>query len=287
MSRLQKKCIIVSTGLHLLLLGIIVVGPAFTSSTTPEVQYINFIPSVVVPGNVAGGGNPNAGRAPVPAVPPTQPPVQPPVQPPPQPKPEPKTRPEPEKSEITKSDPRDPNDFTTERRKKPEIITKVQTRTKPGARPRDNSAQTEAEARRATDARRDLARAFSSAATGIREGAASATAIDEDFGPGGGGPAYAGYDSLVQMVYQNAWVKPSDTSSDAPVAYATVTIARDGSVVPGSARIITRSGDSEMDHSVQRVLDRVTTVGHAFPEGIKEKQRTYKIRFDLTKRSLT
>ncbi len=284
MSRLQKKCVIVSTGLHLLLLGIIVVGPAFTSSTAPEVREINFIPSIVVAENIApGGGNPNAGRAPAPVVPPTQQPPQ----PPPQPRQEPRTRTEPEKAEPKKIEATDPNDWTTERKKKPEIVTKAQVRPKSTPRPRDNSAATEAEERRAADARRDLARTFSSIANDLREGAASATAIDGDPGPGGGGPAYAGYDSLVQMVYQNAWVKPSDTSKDAPVAYATVTIARDGSVVSGSARIITRSGDSQMDSSVQRVLDRVSTIGRPFPEGIKEKERTYKIRFDLTKRSLT
>jgi outer membrane biosynthesis protein TonB len=287
MSRLQKKCIVVSTGLHLLLLGLILVGPAFTSSTTPEVRMIDFTPTMVVAENIAGGGNPNA-RPPA-AISPVTPPPQPPSQPPPQPKPEPKTapKPEPDRSDLTKSDPSDPDDWTTESKKKPQIVTTPQIRRRPSTRTREDTAEAEKEARKAVDARRDLARAFANAATGIKEGSASATAIDEDFGPGGGGPAYAGYDSLVQKVYQDAWVKPSDTSTDSPVTYATVTIARDGTVVPGSARIITRSGDSQMDSSVQRVLERVFNIGHAFPEGMKEKQRTYKIRFDLTKRGLT
>jgi len=288
MSRLQKKCVIVSTGLHLLLVGVLVIGPAFTSSTTtPEVQYINFVPSIVTAANVVGGGNPNAGRAPAPAVQPVQPAPKPPP-PRPEPKPEPKAtpKPEPDPVEAPRDTAPDPNDWTP-RKTKPKIITTARVRHPSLRRKQERDAAAEKEARRAAQARRDLARAFSSAASGIREGSASATAINEDFGPGGGGPAYAGYDSLVQMVYQTAWVKPTDTSSDSPVTYATVTIARDGSVVPGSARIITRSRDSQMDSSVQRVLERVTTVGRPFPAEMKEKQRTYKIRFDLKKRSLT
>ncbi len=286
MSRLQKKCIIVSTGLHLLLLGIIVIGPAFTSSTTPEVRMIDFMPDMVVEDNVWGGGNPKAGKAPA-VVQPIQPPAQPPPQPPP-PRTEPRKA-EPEVSERTRIERPDPNDWTTERKKKqPEIVTKVQTRKVPITRPRTDSADTATEARKAADTRRELARAFANTANGIRESSASATAIEEgEYGPGGGGPAYAGYDSVVQKVYQDAWVKPSDTSSDAPVVYATVTIARDGTVVPGTARITTPSNDSQMDASVQRVLDRVSTIGRPFPEGMKEKERKYKIRFDLTKRSLT
>lgn len=283
MNRVEKKCVIVSTGLHLSLLGLILVGPAFTSSTTPEVRMIDFMPSMVMAENVPpGGGNPNA-QPPAAITPPPQPVAQ----PSPQPKPEPRTSPKPEpEKELPRNDPPDPNDFT-DKKKMPEIITKAQTRRRPPTSKPENSAATEKEARKAADARRALARAIADTAAGIREGSASATAIDEDKGPGGDGPAYAGYDSLVQMVYQSAWVKPSDTTKDAPVTYATVTIARDGTVVPGSARIITRSGDEQMDSSVERVLQRVTTVGRPFPEGIKEKQRVYKIRFDITKRSLT
>ncbi|HEY5912094.1 MAG TPA: TonB C-terminal domain-containing protein [Verrucomicrobiae bacterium] len=276
-----------SAGLHLLLLLVIFIGPAFVSHNGTEIREINFILSIVVPDNVAGGGNPNA-RPPAVVVPPVMAPPRPPAQPPSQPRSEvkPEPKPEPARAEVAKTAPPDPDDFS-ERKKKPEIITTPQIRRRTNTRTSETAREAENEARKAADARRTLAREIASAAAGIREGSASATAVDEDFGPGGGGPAYAGYDSLVQMVYQNAWVKPDDTSKDTPVAYATVTIARDGTVVPGSARIITRSGDSQMDSSVQRTLDRVSTIGRPFPEAMKEKQRTYKLRFDLTKRSLT
>jgi hypothetical protein len=36
-----------------------------------------------------------------------------------------------------------------------------------------------------------------------------------------------------------------------------------------------------VDASVQRSLDRVTTIGRPFPEGSKDQQRTYILKFDL------
>jgi TonB family protein len=66
---------------------------------------------------------------------------------------------------------------------------------------------------------------------------------------------------------------------DDPITKVTVTISRDGTVI--SSRIMNRSGDSQMDASVQRVLDRVTTVGRPFPEGVKDSELTYIIPFNL------
>ncbi len=285
MSRLQKKCFIVSTGMHLLLVAVIFVGPAFSSSTkTPEVPYIDFTPVLFSDGQV-GGGNPNV--RPAMAAQPVTPPPQP-VPKPLEPKPEPKPpKPEPDRSEVTKNTPEDPNDFTDQKRK-PQIVTKAQVRKRPATKSNANSDSQNEDRQRDQARRAAIASEFARAAGAIKEGSATATVISDDFyGPGGGGAPYAPYDSLVQMVYRRAWVKPTDMSSDSLVVYATVTIARDGSVVQGSARIISRSGDSAMDSSIQRALDRVTTIGRPFPDAIKEKERTYKIQFDLTKQSLT
>jgi hypothetical protein len=109
--------------------------------------------------------------------------------------------------------------------------------------------------------------------------ASSATIIDQDFGPGGGGPTYASYASWVQTVYLGAWVPPDSTDSSAAIARASITIASDGSVV--SYRLIGKSGDRDVDDSIQRTLERVTTMGRPFSDGMKEKQRTYILRFDL------
>ena len=69
-----------------------------------------------------------------------------------------------------------------------------------------------------------------------------------------------------------------------PITKATVTIASDGTVL--SARILKPSGDASVDRSVQRTLDRVTFIA-PFPEGAKDKQRTYTINFNLKAKRLS
>jgi len=284
MNRLQKKCVVASAGMHLLLGVVIFVGPGFMSSSSkPEpIREINFIPSIIVAENVAGGGNPNARPpAPVMQTPPSPPPPTPEIKPA-EPPPEVKKQIEPEKPATT-----EPDGFAESKKpKKPQISLKVETRTKPQSSSKTTTNDTRAQEQKQLEARRRAGQEILQAASAIASGSASATAVDDDFGPGGGGPAYAGYDALVQMMYQRAWVKPSEVNSDSPITYATVTIARDGSVVPGSARIISRSGDSQMDASVQRTLERVTSIGRAFPDAMKGKDRTYKLKFDLQKSGL-
>src|SRR5262249_35299889 len=104
MNRFQKKCFIVSMGLHLLLAVILIVGPAFLSSRGNEqaVTPIDFIPVKVVEGAITGGGNPNANPPPpAPPAPPT------PVTPPPQQAKveQPKDVPKPDPIKIEKSAP--------------------------------------------------------------------------------------------------------------------------------------------------------------------------------------
>jgi TonB family protein len=106
----------------------------------------------------------------------------------------------------------------------------------------------------------------------------------EAFGPGGGGEVYAPYDQAVRSIYWHAWLPPEDTASDEAVTKATVTIASDGSVL--SARILKHSGDASVDRSVQRALDSVTFIA-PFPEGAKDKQRTYTINFNLKAKRLS
>ncbi len=62
MNRLQKKCFIASTGLHLTLSLVLLVGPAFLSpkSQQQNVPLIDFVPAKLIESSLAGGGNPNA-----------------------------------------------------------------------------------------------------------------------------------------------------------------------------------------------------------------------------------
>src|SRR5439155_833878 len=112
---------------------------------------------------------------------------------------------------------------------------------------------------------------------------AVSTTIETDYGPGGGGEAYANYDQVVKSIYTHAWLPPDDTANDDAITKVTVTIQNDGKVL--SARIFRPSGETRVDGSVQRTLDRVSFIA-PFPEGAKDKQRTYKINFNLRAKRL-
>jgi hypothetical protein len=63
MSRLQKKCFIASAALHLLLFALLVVGPAFISSTsnrTDNLPMLDGIPAKLIDEAMYGGGQPAA-----------------------------------------------------------------------------------------------------------------------------------------------------------------------------------------------------------------------------------
>ena len=278
MTRLQKKCFIASAGMHLLLVVILVIGPAFLSSKSKsdDLPVIDFIPSKFIDASLAAGGSRNA--TPPPAVKlASQPPPQAQQQTPPE-KPR---EPAPPKQTIKPPhiDPDSLEARTEPKQHKPQISTTLVN--KPNSRnpqkTNPSEADTQAAERQLTATRQKMAKQLASAARNIRQGTSTATTI-EDSGPGGGGPAYASYSAWVKTVYENAWVAPEDTATDDAVTKVTVTIASDGTVLSG--RISRPSGDSPVDKSVQRTLDRVTFIA-PFPDGAKEKQRTYIINFNL------
>src|SRR5262249_36417946 len=110
--------------------------------------------------------------------------------------------------------------------------------------------------------RRQISDAIGTSSRSLRSDLSSSTTIDADPGTGGG-PSYASYAAVVRSIYEHAWIPPDETASDDAVTKVTVTIARDGRVL--SCRIVRGSGDSSVDKSVQRTLDRVTFIA-PFPE---------------------
>lgn len=278
MDRLNKKCFIASTGVHLLVGLVAFVGPAFTSSSVknlPDLPVLNFEPDILTDADVIGGGNPRAGRPPEPAAQPQLPK--------PQPAPQPVSQPQPvQPVKPAQPDPEpaaDPDNFeATPRKQKPKISLVPETRKNRKSPAADTNAQ---EQRKADEARRNAGKSLLAASADIRENTGGATSIREvgSYGPGGGGPSYASYAAYVRTKYDNAWIAPEETSSEAAVAEVRVTIARDGTVL--SAEFTKRSGDRQVDASVQRALDRVPTIGRPFPEGAKENKRSYILLFDL------
>jgi outer membrane biosynthesis protein TonB len=274
MNRLQKKCVIASTGVHLLLVVILFVGSGFFSGSkrnenAQELQFL-FVPDILTANGPSGGGNPKAAP---PAARPSLPAPR-----TPESTPEKVKDPDPPKDRETRTEKAtttDPNSYEKKKKLTAQDLKMVNKGSKTSKSTKksssDDQQQKEANARKQTS---DLIRQMAGGLSG-----SSATKVDDSFGPGGGGPSYASYASRVQMVYLDAWAAPEDASSDSAMAEVSVTIRSDGTVV--TSKFLSRSGDAQVDSSVQRTLNRVNTMGRPFPEGMKEKERTYILHFDL------
>ena len=311
MSRMEKKCLLASTVMHGSLVLLLVFGSAFLTSAPKKQEFprLRVVPHTLVDDALAGGGgNPNipitddvqkgdtmTPQPPAPAPAPTPPTPQPPVvqTPPPapakpvvkqaDPKPAP-TKPEPVKiAKPVKPDPK-----ATE--KAPDLKDLL----KPIVRTSDDKAKAKAEAE-SREAAREAARAESAyqskvakaiggAASNLREGFASGTKVDVG---GPGGAAFADYRMFVQAVYQETWERllPQDILADDTSSLISVTISRSGRII--NSRVVRRSSETAVDRIVQKTLNSVTTIGHPFPIGAKDEERTFTIEFNFRKRRST
>ena len=282
MSRLAKKCFIVSAGMHLLLLTILFVGPAFLSSRSKldDSAVLDFVPMKTIDAAFAGGGNPNAKPPPpVPEPLPPKPQVAPPLPQPPQLKPVIVAKPEPVQDiKPAKPDPASLEPVPEKKARKPQVSTTLVKRSSTTAKSLP-AANSEAQARAAAKQRSEQ---LSSAMRSLRDGLSSSTTVEMP-GPGGGGPTYANFDQVVKSIYTRAWLVPEGVEDDEAIATATVTIARDGTVL--SARLLRPSGNSLVDQSVDLVLRRVK-VAAPLPDDAKEDQRTVTIKFSVLAKRL-
>jgi protein TonB len=275
MNRLQKKCVVASTGFHLLLLLILFVGPAFLSSNqkADDRPLIDFVPLKTIDEALSGGGNPNA-RPPAPlpqppAPPPEIKPAVPRVEPPPQPRVQ---QPEPPKPATPDRDSFDDKPV----KKLPTVSLKSVTRpTNKTTKKPSNTEESDANAQARANAERR--KALANAARAIEQGVSGTTTIELP-GPGGGGVPYANFLDAVKKIYSDAWVVPDDVTDDEATTTASVTIARDGTVV--TSRIIRPSGTALADASVAAALRRVTRAV-PLPDNAKEDQRTVTIKFNV------
>lgn len=255
MNRLKKKCIIATVGIHLLLLTILIVGPAFFNQQLKQdsTQVLDVIPANLIDAAFNSGVK-NA----------TPQPPQPMVQPQPSaPQPQVATPPKPESvpapSLMTKLE----NYFKTE--PKPPQRTephKIQVNLTPTVRTSANDVANPRDAKAIAKAIKDL-----------KSNLKTGTTIDM---PGNSSVAYANYASVVKSVYDAAWVLPNTIAKDENIT-VNVTIGSDGTVI--SSRIVTPSGDAPADDSVQKTLDRVAFVA-PFPEGSTDKERKFTIVFN-------
>jgi outer membrane biosynthesis protein TonB len=293
MSRLQKKCFIGATSLHGLLLLALVVGPGFfTAKEMPSEPMIEIITDRATDAINPNPGTPGSSQG---APPP------PPVTPPPQvqqrqPTPEPEPRPAPprvervvQREEVEPPKPRqtqEPND--SDKPKKPaikvsdKVVKLTPQRVQANSR---NTATADAQANADAKAAAERAKLFAKAGERIGSGISSSTTIKLDGPVGNGGAGLANYGQIVRKRYTDAWVMPTDLTDDEATIEVTVTIRRDGTVL--SARIIDSTGSRLAANSIQRTLDRVTSIGVPFPDGATESQRTFTMTFSLkAKKSL-
>jgi len=279
MNRLQKKCLIATAGFHLLLLVILLVGPGFfTAKPKPDdTQVLDVIPANLIDAAFSSGVKGAQPPPPTPIVKPPEPQPQPTPEPPkPVVKPEPVKPPDPEPVKLPdKLPPDDLKPVVKPLTKPPEHIIKPDLKPivrKTPPKDMDNSAAEAKEQKRLRDQR---IKAFQNAARSIKDSSSKSTIVDV---PGESDLAYAPYKDAIGSIYYNAWTPPDDVANDDSNTKVSITIARDGTVI--SSRIITPSGDSRMDASVQRALDRVSSVP-PLPAGTKENQRTILMNFNL------
>jgi TonB family protein len=274
MNRLQKKCLLATAGFHLLLLVILLVGPAFFSPKPKpdDLQLLDVIPANAIDAAFSSGVKNAQPPAPTPIVaPPTPQPT--PVQPEPKPVVTPPTlmqqvekffKPAPDKlppDDLKPVEKIDPNQAHV-----PKINLQPVTRTVP-----NNSAPTVSHDDLEKNAK---AKALASALRALRSNLSSSTTIDM---PGNSSVAQVNYASIVRSVYDQAWTVPDNVTSENENVKVSVTIASDGTVI--NVHIISPSADANLNASVQRTLERVTFVA-PFLAGMTEKEWTRTISFN-------
>ena len=284
MSRQQKKCLIATAGFHLLLILILVVGPGFFSRRPKpdNTQLLDVIPSTAVDAALNSGVK--SAQPPPPAPPLIEPPppvvVPPPPQPaPPQPAPEP-VKPEPtlvdKMKDFFKPEPviPSPDDSPKPAEQKP----KHEHQIKPDLSTVKRTDVPRTTPRKTTDDNREAQRradAIKSAVRNLENNFTSSTKVDM---PGTSSVSYASYASIIKSIYTREWMPPDNAANDEANTKVSIVVASDGTVI--SAHIVEPSGDTSVDDTVQRTLDRVTFIA-PFPEGSTEKQKTFIINFNL------
>ena len=277
MTRLQKKCLIATAGTHLLAVVLLFCSGFILSKPKPdETQLLDMIPANVIEAAFNSGVKNAPKPAPQPVTPPEPrveklPPPEPP-KPEKTPEPEPLTPPEkiPEADPVPAPKPKPPHVV------KPNLARVVIHPPKPNvSKPTEPDTSAEEAVREEKRLKAARLKAIRNAARNISDNSSSATTVEM---PGTGSVSYANYASVVKSIYEREWQPPDDAASDDANTKVSVTIASDGRVL--DAHIINPSGDAKVDASVRRTLDRVTTI-REFPDGAKEREKTFIINFNL------
>ena len=279
MTRLLKKCIFLSIGLHVLVAALLIAVAAFFITKPEKVApTLSMIAPEVLDNLLNPQSAPMQSRV-TPA--PPQPPVQRNRAPePPTPRPPKKVAPVPTPTPPKKVAPKplpkkaSPTKKTTPpkstpAKKRPPIKINASTKTVNGggstSRPpvtpaKRPSVNTEGLGKTVKNLRNQLS-------AGIKVNVSGANAA-----------AFTSYAQYVVSVYRRTW-EPliPKTLARSRVAVVSVTVDRTGKVL--SARIVRKTGDAALDRSVQSALDRVRSIGKPFPTGSNDSKRTFTLDF--------
>jgi TonB family protein len=260
MSRLQKHCVLVSAGLHLLLLVALLFGSGFRSKQPEQLDTKPFhmMSSSVMesllddPADTAGKQEPE----PVIKTPVAEPPPEEVKEPEPEtPKAEPAPRPEP----VVKPKPKPAKPIIKVSR----IYKSNTSRRKPSAKNQQSRVP------RPSVPKVTLNQSLNKVGGGSR--LKGVTTIS--------GSSLGKYGLLVQSAYDRQWRQPNGISSRDLTVKVKVIVAKDGSIQ--SAKISQSSGIGAMDQSIERAIQMVQRITEAPPKGASLSNRTFILNFNL------
>ena len=277
MNRLQKHCVLVSTGLHLLLLVALLFGSGFRSKQPerPDIKSFHMMSSSVMesllddPADAAGKQEPEPViKTPVAEPPPEE------IKEPETPKAEPAPRPEP----VVKPRPK------PEPTKVPAISKRIE---KPKPKPAKPVIKVSRIYKSNTTRRKPSAK---NQQPRVPRPSVPQVTLNQNLNKVGGGSRLKGvttisgsslgkYGLLVQSAYDRQWRQPNGISSRDLTVKVKVIVAKDGSIQ--SAKISQSSGISAMDQSIERAIQMVQRIAKAPPKGASLSNRTFILNFNL------
>ena len=262
MSRLLKKCLFLSIGLHILLAAMLIFCTAFFVAKPEKIMPTL---SMIAPDVLDNLINPQRVSTPKPI---PQPPVRRIVTPTPPrkvtPTPPRKVTPTPPKKETHPSKPSKRKANLKPERKVIRSSKNTQTNKGVTSRPQNNQPKSPSvnakDLKNIKNLRTQLSAAINVNVTGANKA------------------AFTSYANFVVGVYRRTWepLIPSGLARSR-IAKVSVIIRRDGRVL--SAKITNKTGDAALDRSVQHALDSVKRIGKPFPSGSKDSKRTFMLDF--------
>jgi TonB family protein len=288
-NRLQKKCFIVSLGMHLLLVLVVVFGVAFAANQKKKepVKYLSIsLFREPAPRKANRPSQPRVEPHQARRLPERQP-VRRPVQSPASKKqvpmrkatPPPKVKPKPKKTTPKKASTPKKSTKKTAPRSKPKP------KSKPPKIPKIsisstvvNKSSSSSKTSRSTPRKTVKSVSVNPSAAKNLKSKLSATVRAVTFRPGSS--SYSNYKEWVRQKYQGTWNSgrlPSQRYRH--IVTVRVTVLRSGKVA--SARILKRSGQAPLDASVQSTLNVVKSIGRAFPSGVTESRQTFTVDFQM------